>query len=280
MPADDVIERLQQMLKITGTEAGMITIEVTANNSVLAADMANEFLLEMERASKAIERQLILQQSGFLDGAKRQVAAELLRDEQGLADFYARHGVIDVAAQAADILRMKREQEQEMARLEQEMLARLANFTENDDTVRSMRLRLEQHRHRIDALGQRYLSLNGEEQFGKVQIEFDGLRERVRYKRDLLATISTQQSVFQIRAEQPAGSVAILRSAMAPSLPAGPSKQLTLGVPVIVALFAAIVLILLTEQWTGSKNDPYIARRIREIRGSLRRRPARQFTET
>ena len=54
MPADDVIERLQQMLKITGTEAGMITIEVTANNSVLAADMANEFLLEMERASKAI----------------------------------------------------------------------------------------------------------------------------------------------------------------------------------------------------------------------------------
>ena len=51
--------------------------------------------------------------------------------------------------------------------------------------------------------------------------------------------------------------------------PAGPSKKLTLGLPAIGALVVAIGLILLLEQWTGSVEDPYISRRIGEIKRGL-----------
>jgi len=267
--SDEVVDRIKQMLKISGTDEGMITIEVTANNNALAASMANEFVVEMERASKAIERQLILQQSGFLGEAEKQVLAELNDDEKKLAEFYARHGVVDLSAQANDILRMKRETKQEMYKLEQEMMARLANYTEEDDVVLAMQKRIERHRERLGELSQSYLDVIREEDFGEVRIEYDGLRERVRYKRDLVATISTQRSVFQIRAEQPAGSVAILKSAVPAVRPAGPSKKLTLGLPAIGALVAAIGLILVLEQWTGSVADPYISRRIGEIKRGL-----------
>jgi uncharacterized protein involved in exopolysaccharide biosynthesis len=276
----DIVDHIQRMLKITGTDEGMITIEVTASNRVLAANMANELLAEMERTSKAIERQLILQQSGFLETAQQKVLAELTHDEAQLAEFYARHGVIDVASQAADILRMKRDQEQALYKLEQEMLARLANFTENDDTVRSMQLRMHKHQARIEDLGSRYLNLNGEQELGLVQIEFDGLRERVRYKRDLLATIATQRSIFKIRAEQPAGSVAVLKSAMPPARASGPSRQLLLGIPILSSLLVAVLLTLLFEQWTGSTQDPYISRRIGEIRCGLRRMLGRSPSST
>lgn len=267
--SDEVVDRLKQMLKISGTEEGMITIEVTANNNALAANMANEFVVEMERASKAIERQLILQQSGFLGEAEKQVLAELGDDEEKLAAFYARHGVVDLSAQTNDILRMKRETRQEMYKLEQEMMARLANYTEDDDVVQTMRKRIQRHEDRLGELSQSYLDVIREEDFGEVRIEYDSLRERVRYKRDLVATIATQRSVFQIRAEQPAGSVAILKSAVPAVRPAGPSKKLTLGLPAIGALVVAIGLILLLEQWTGSVGDPYISRRIGEIKRGL-----------
>lgn len=267
--SDEVVDRIRQMLKISGTDEGMITIEVTANNNELAAKMANEFLVEMEGASKAIERQLILQQSGFLETAQEQVAAALATDEQKLTDFYARHGVIDMAAQAADILRMKREQKQEMYILEQQMMTRLTNYTEQDDTVITMKQRIAKHLERIEELSKSYLDVISQEDYGQVQIEYDGLREQVRYKRDLLATISTQQSVFRIRAEQPAGSVAVLNTAVPAARPAGPSKKLTLGLPAIGGLLFAIALILVLEQWTGSVADPYISRRIGEIKRGL-----------
>lgn len=267
--SDEVVDRIKQMLKISGTDEGMITIEVTANSNLLAANMANEFVSEMERASKEIEKQLILQQSGFLETAQSQVMADLAKDEKKLADFYARHGVIDMNAQAADILRMQREQKQEMYKLEQEMLARLTNHTENDETVITMQKRIERHKERIQELRKSYLDVISQQEYGQVRIEYDGLKEQVRYKRDLLATISTQQSVFKIRAEQPAGSVAVLKSAVPAARPAGPSNKLTLGLPAIGGLIAAIGLILVLEQWTGSVADPYISRRIGEIKRGL-----------
>lgn len=268
--SDDVADRIRRMLKISGTEEGMITIEVTANDRQLAAAMANEFLVEVERASKAIERQLILQQSGFLGHAEKQVLAELTEDEERLTAFYRKHGVIDMATQANDILRMKREQRQEMYKLEQEMMARLTNFTEDDATVAMMRQRIRRHQQRIRELSDGYLDVVSQEDYGQVRIEFDSLREQVRYKRDLLATISTQRAVFEIRAQQPAGSVAVLKPATAPMRPAGPSKKLTLGLPAIGGLLAALVLIILLEQWSRSARDPYIAQRIGQIKQGIR----------
>lgn len=266
---DDSVRRLRRMLKIHGTDEGMITIEVTANNRDLAAAMANEFVVEMERASKTIERQLILQQSGFLAKTEQQVTSELTADEHELAEFYARHGVVDMATQASDILRMQREQKQSMFLLEQEIMTRLGSFTEDDDGVRVMRQRLKAHRDRIEQLNNSYLNVISKEDFGKVRLEYDNLHERVRYKRDLLATIATQRAVFQIRAQQPAGSVAALKTAVPATRPAGPSRKLMLGLPGLIGLITALVMICVLEQWSRSARDPYILNRLGELRGGF-----------
>lgn len=267
--SEEVVDAIKSMLKISGTDEGMMTIEVTCIDAELAADLANEFMSEMERASKAIERQLIVQQSGFLSGAETKVGQQLATDERALAEFYAEHGVVDLTSQAADILRMIREQKQAMSSLEHDRMERLTGYTEDDETVVMMDQRIAKHRADIERLRNSYLDVVSQEGFGQVRIQYEGLRDRVGYKRDLLATISTQRSVFDIRAEQPAGSVAVLKSAVAPHRPAGPSRKLTIGLPLIASILLACVLVLVLEQWGGSRSDPYIARRMTEIRASL-----------
>jgi len=267
--SEEISEQIRAMLRITPTQEGMLTVQVTSFDAELAADMANEFAAEMERASKEIERQLILQQSGFLGEAQTRVQRQLAKEEEALRRFFAEHEIVDMASQAGDTLEMIREQEQALLKLEHQLLDRTTYWTEGDAQVKNLRSRARKTRSDIETLRRSYLGSLSQENYGTVQITYAGLRERVKYKRDLLATITTQRAVFDIRAEQPAASVAVLKRAVAAGRPAGPSKRFTLGVPLVLSLIVSVVVVLVMSQWSSSGHDPYLRKRKDQIRQQL-----------
>ena len=267
--SEEIVEKLRRMLRIVATDEGMMTVHVTSTDSQLAADMANEFAAEMERASKSIERQLILQQSGFLGEAQKRVERELVYEEEALRAFFSRHGIVDMPAQASGMLLMIREQKQQLKAIEHELMVRKTDWTENDEHVRTLRSRIQKTRSDIEGMQRSYLGALSQRDYGQVQIEFDGLTERVNYKRDLLATIATQRAVFDIRAEQPAASVAVLRYAVRADRAAGPSKRVLLGVPFALSIVLSLALVVLLRQWSRSETDPYLQLRKAELREQL-----------
>ncbi len=269
----EISTKLRSMFKITGTDDGLLTAEATANDAALAADLANAMMEEMERASKLIERGLIVRQAGFLGDAIVRIEGDLMKDQESLSKFYQGHSIVDLGTQVVDILRMIRETRMTKIALEQKVLQRLASYSEADATVQSMRGQIVSLEENIESMHHDYFGKYSQDEFGGILIEYEALRDRVRYSRDLVATLKSQQSVFEIRAEQPAGSLAIIRSA-APSLrPAGPSTKKVLGLFMALSLVLAIGLTLLFEQVRLARAEPYIADRLGEIQRTLGNSP-------
>ena len=93
----------------------------------------------------------------------------------------------------------------------------------------------------------------------------------MRFRRDFVAMLAAQSAVYDIRARQPAGSLAIIRRAVPPARSAGPSRGKTFGLALALAIILSIGLVLLLEQVQKARKDAYIDMRIREISGNLER---------
>jgi uncharacterized protein involved in exopolysaccharide biosynthesis len=267
--SDEIVVRLRDMLKVQGTDEGLLTVTVTADDPQLAADLANELVAEGQRASKAIERQLLVQQAGHLEDAVAHAQGKLYLAESWLKTYCERHRLIDPPLQASDRLRQVREIEAIRDRRVVELAQRRMQYTDADPRVRQLDEEIRLSNERVHQLRSEITGGVGERDYGRLLVEYEGLRQQVRFRRDLLATLSTQTEVFRIRAEQPAGSMAVVRPAVAVAKPAGPSKKSTLLVSVGGAIFAAVCVALLLEQVRLARNDPSLQNHVATLRESL-----------
>ncbi|MEO0481459.1 MAG: hypothetical protein AAF196_18465 [Planctomycetota bacterium] len=267
--SDEILDLIKGMAKVSGTEEGMINVEVTANDALFAAELANAMIEEMQTASKEIERQLLIQQAGYLGDTVKQMESDLTDREEELATFKVKHGIVEVEGQLANHSREIRQLNERLDRLEQDRAELLETRTEDSAEVEATDNAITQTTEQIRVLERSWFGQYRGNDLALVLIEYDRLNDRVRQLRDIIATLDTQRTIFEIRKEQPAGSLAIIRPAVPDWVKAGPSKSKTFGVAIILALILGVVAVLLLEQWNGAVADPYISQRMTEIRRSL-----------
>jgi capsule polysaccharide export protein KpsE/RkpR len=227
----------------------------------------------MRHASEAIERQLLVQQVGYLDDAVRTTEVKLEVDELVLKEFCLEHKVIDPGMQSADRLRHIRELTTSRDEAISQRVQRLVHFTESDPVVRQLDANIETKNKRIEQLRSSFAGDSDQGEYGLLLIELEGLRQRVRYRRDLLSTLSTQAEVYRIRADQPAGNLAVIRPAVAISRPAGPSRKKTYGLALGGSIMLAVFLALLLDQVVLIRREPLLSAKLGELRATALRRP-------
>jgi len=258
--SDEVIAQLRRAVVVKGSLEGILTITVTLEERETTAALANAILDECESASKKIERQLILQQAGYLEGAVRQATDDVNAAQAALVGFAARNQLVDPEAESTESLRMIREAVTARASLNAKLSGLLISRTEKDPEVR----RLGGEIAAIDArLVDARTELGGGPErgsFSSLLVEHEGLRQQLRFRRDMLGTLEAQTNIFRLRAEQPAGSLAVVRVATPPDSPAGPSKKQVLGVPLFAGAALGVLIALLHTQWTALRRDAVLAR--------------------
>jgi len=269
--SDEVVQRLHSMIKLKGSEEGMLTVTVTAGDPQLAADIANLLIAEAKEASKSIERQLLMQQAGYLGEAVKTAQTNLERVEQELKAFCARNALLNPDLQANDRVRQIRELTGKRDTSRVELTRRSMHYTDADPGVQQLMAEIEVTDLRIQELRGQITGDIGEREFGGLYVEYLGMVQEVRFRRDLLATLSTQSDVFRIRAELPAGNIAIVRPASAERKPAGPSKKAVFGVALGAALTLGFALALLLEQLSVVRGHPVLLRQWMELRTALLR---------
>jgi capsule polysaccharide export protein KpsE/RkpR len=263
--SDEIVKSLRDMIKVNGTEEGLLTITATAPEPELAADLANTIVEEMRSASRSIERQLLVQQAGYLEDAVLSTAAKLERAENALKTFCRENKFIDPGLQSADRLRQIRELAASRDAASSRLMQRRIEYTDADPGIRRLEVEIETKNLQIADLRSQFAGGIDETEYGRLLIEFEGLRQRVRYRRDLLSTLSTQAEVFRIRADQPSGHLAIVRPATAVARPAGPSKKKIFGLSIGAAFVAAIALALLLDQTRIVRREPSLNARVEEL---------------
>jgi len=262
----EIYQSIRSMIKVTSTEEGLITVTVTSTDPKLSADIANELFEECQKASKSIERQLLLQQARHLQEAAEHANLRMATFEQRLKDFTARHRVINVDMQASNRLRSLRE----LAVKRDELLGDLEEmrlyYAEAAPEISRVKARIAAiDRQRAEA-GETIVGTVGSSGYGALIVEHESLEQRLRIERDLVATLSAKADIYRIRAEEPIGNLATLSPARVPVCHAGPSARKELGVALGFSLALAIGWTLAMDQWCQARRNGYIEGRLSDLR--------------
>lgn len=266
----EVYQQVKSMISVTSTEDGLITVTVTSSSPSLSAKIANLLFKECERASKEIERSLILTQAGHLRDALVIAEAQLRETEEELAEFAAEFEIVDVNFQVSNKLRNVRELQVERDRLNTELDDLRLSYAEKSPEIQSIQTRIASIEKQLKNAESNIVGSVTSSQYGKLIVEYESLKERIRFERDLVATLSTKVDIYEIRAEQPTGNLAVIRPASEPSLPAGPSKKKEIGLILGLFIVIAIGWALAAQQWQIARKDPVLSAQIDKVIQSLK----------
>ena len=243
-------------LTVTSTDEGVVRIAMEHSNPVLAAFVVNEVIRECETASKEIERQLIVQQAGFLSTAIERAEVSLQQAVTRRNSLVERIGVGDPTAAAARSASLLQTLQDTEARIAREMERMLLHRTALDPKVAALDAELRQVREKIIEVRGAFCGTLSEAEFAELECEWRGLEQDLMLRRDLLMSMRARHEVFRIRADQPAGNIAVIRNATAPMIPAGPSKRNLLAFALLGGIVIACGLCVILDQASRAARSP------------------------
>lgn len=263
-PAD-----IRAMLAVEATEAGVIKLTAQTGDAELAAFVVNTMVAECEEASKLIERQLILQQAGYLESAIAVAEQRLTSAQHRLAQYAERHrvgSVRDAAARSSALLKTLTDTE---ARVSRELDRLLVSHTEAAPDVRALRAELAQVRADLNRTRAAYVGSVSEDDFAALSTTWSSLEQDVRLRQDMVMSMRARHDVFKIRADQPAGNLALIRPASVPTVPAGPSKRRFLVLACLAGGLLSLAAAVGAQQWRGMRQNVAMKGQIDELKGLL-----------
>lgn len=264
----ELVLRMRGLVKISGTDEGMFHVQVTAHDPSLAADVANALVDEVADASKLIEGNLLAQQLRTLKASLTAARESLTANERSLADYVSGHGIVDIEKQTGDALSMIREAETSRRELVRQRIERLTSFTESDHVARNLAEQIKALDKTIEELQRRAhggIAVGGTN-IQEIKLRMKALQSQVDRSRDLVGALESQCSIWEVRAGQPSGAVAVIKPAIPLRERAGPSKRDTIGAALLVAFVLGLVVVMIREQWEKVAHEPYLRRRAEEIR--------------
>lgn len=263
--SDEIVSKIRRMIALETSDEGLITITVTCTDPEAAANIANECVLEMEKASKAIERQLVLRQAGYMRDVLQDSLAALAKHEAAYEAFCKKNNLSDPGIQIAQSLRMVNETQSRLDKTRADLDSRLLHYTEEDTEVQRLRQTCELYERRLVEIRRSFVGVVNDHDYGGLLAEYERLRANLRSSRDVVSTLTLQSEIFRIRAEQPAGSVAEVSQAVPALKPAGPSKKKFLGAGLALGLLGGCFLSVVWRQWLNALSDPYVRGRVETI---------------
>lgn len=261
--------KIRASVSVESTEEGVLSIAMRSEHPEVAAAVVNALVRECEAASKSIERQLILQQSGFLGTAISHAEQRLTETRTKLDAFTEHFGVSDLRSVAARSVAILQTLDDTEARLSRELEGLRVHRTDLDSTVVVLCEELVQVRARREEVKAAYCGNNSQDEYARLVNQWEALQQDVRLRQDLLMSMRARHDVFSIRADQPAGNIAVIRRATPPSVPAGPSKRKFLVLSMLLGGFIAIAACVTADQLERMRKDPETNRRLASIVHSL-----------
>ncbi len=267
--SDEVVGRLKSMIKVTSTEEGLITISVLSEDPQLSADIANALFEECQRASKSIEKQLLLRQAVPMEDAYRKASARLTASETRLMEFASKYELVNLDTQANNQLRNIRELSARKDVLKTDLNEALLSYSERSYEVQRLQARIASIEALEDSVQGKIVGTVGANGYAGLLVAYENLKQRVEFERDLVSTLGTKADIYRIRAEQPSGNMVVVRAALAPNRPSGPSKKRELVLALGAAVMFGLIWAFAIQRWKLAQKDVYISHRLQDLKKLL-----------
>lgn len=247
-----VLRRLKEMVKITKSREGLISISVDYKDPKIAADIANQFTRELHDFIQKNALTFSKKNRIFIENQLRAVKEELTNSEEMLKNFQSRTKIVSMNAQAEAALKALAELKAQIM-LREMQLGVLREFAteQNIDVIRT--------KDEIRELKKQYAMLESQkgnprgspipslEEAPEVGLDYIRLKRKAMIDEKLYELLKQQYEMAKIEEAKEDISFQVIDPAIPPDKRIKPRRAFIVSVSGICALFFGILLVFFME---------------------------------
>jgi capsule polysaccharide export protein KpsE/RkpR len=280
---EDAGKRLSKQTEITlDKKSGIITITVADRSPQRAAEMAQEYVNQLDWVMTQLDTSSAHREREFLEGRLQQVSAGLETAERDFSVFASENAAVDIPEQGKAMVEAASTLEGQLIAAQTELQGLKEIYADDNVRVRSMQARVEELQHQIEKLGGK--PGTPDDSANAPETLYPSIRRLpllgVRYA-DLLRNTRVQEAVFEALTQEyelakvaeakEIPSVKVLDAPNIAERKSSPPRRVITIVGTLLVFSAAAAWILARDRWREiDRRDPTKAFAMRVYRDVLR----------
>lgn len=255
------------------TKSGIITISVSDTSPDLAAEIANEYVAQLQELMQSLAFSQASQQRLFLENQVKDAQYNLLQAERNLSEYQIRTGILDVGEQTSAVMEGLIKLRAEVTAKEVELRSTQTFATANNPKVKRLQSELaslkEQLRRMEASTGSTMPSDISIKDLPDAGLEYLRLMRDMKFNETLYGMLLKQYESARISEAQEPSVVQVLAQAEPPERRSKPKRKLIVVLATVLGGFIGVFGAFLKEFAANAQSDPERSAKMTELKKHL-----------
>jgi uncharacterized protein involved in exopolysaccharide biosynthesis len=256
------------------SKSGIITISVSDTSPDLAAEIANEYVAQLQELMQSLAFSQASQQRLFLEDQVKDAQYNLLQAERNLSEYQIRTGILDVGEQTSAVMEGLIKLRAEVTAKEVELRSTQTFATANNPKVKRLQSELaslkEQLRRMEASTGSTMPSDISIKDLPDAGLEYLRLMRDMKFNETLYGMLLKQYESARISEAQEPSVVQVLAPAEPPEKKDKPKKKLIVVLATVLGGFIGVFGAFLKEFAANAQSDPERSAKMTELKKHLK----------
>ena len=260
----------------TDRKSGLISVSVTAASPILASNIAQQYVVELNRVVNESSTSAARRERIFLEGRLKDVKQDLDDSSRALSQFSTKSRTIDMPSQARSMVDAGLKLQGELIEGRSQLAGLRQTYSEDNSRVRAVEARNAELQRQINELGgvsQKDSSRQNADQstypsadeLPALGLTYYDLARKVRVQEALWEALTKQYETAKVEEAAETPNLRILDQANIPERKSRPQKRLILTIGAFLSLLIALVSVFIVTVWEGMDPEDEPKRFINEV---------------
>jgi uncharacterized protein involved in exopolysaccharide biosynthesis len=255
------------------SKSGIITISVSDTSPDLAAEIANEYVAQLQELMQSLAFSQASQQRLFLEDQVKDAQYNLLQAERNLSEYQIRTGILDVGEQTSAVMEGLIKLRAEVTAKEVELRSTQTFATANNPKVKRLQSELaslkEQLKRMEASTGSTMPSDISIKDLPDAGLEYLRLMRDMKFNETLYGMLLKQYESARISEAQEPSVVQVLAQAEPPERRSKPKRKLIVVLATVLGGFIGVFGAFLKEFAANAQSDPERSAKMTELKKHL-----------
>lgn len=241
-------------------KSGVITISVTVKDPVLAANIAQGYVAELNRVLTEASNSSARRERIFLEGRVKDVKQQLDETSKALSQFSTRSGAIDIPNQARSMVDAGLRLQTELISGRSQLAAMRQTYSEDNPRVRALEAGNAELERQINAMGglnqssgsnpdSKNSTYPSAKELPALGLTYYDLERKVQVQQALWEALTRQYEVAKVEEAEQTPSARVLDVADVPEKKSGPARSLIVMIGAVLSLLVACIAVVAQALW-------------------------------
>lgn len=262
---------------VENTKTGIISVSVTAKNPVLASNIAQGYVAELDRVVTNNSTSAARRERIFLEERLKEIKKDLDDSAKALSQFSTKNKTIDVPSQGKAMVESGLKLQDQLVAARSELAGLRQSFSEDNVRIRAAHARIAELQrqinmmmgstedHKLDVNDSPYPSVS---ELPGLGLTYFDLERRVRVEEVVWDALTRQYETARVQEAKEIPTVRVLDVANLPQRKSGPARRAIVMLGAMLSLFVACILVLAPSFWDGMDAQDERKKLVTEIAGT------------